>query len=96
MIDTIAERIRYYRDKLGLTQTDLAKCLGISRSAVNAWEMSLSAPSLANIVEMSYIFHITTDSLLTGKSKTLVDLTDLSDEERELVLRLVACFQSKK
>ena len=93
MLNTIAEKIRYFRDKLGLTQTDLAKRLGISRSAVNAWEMSLSSPSLANIVEMSRIFHTTVDSLIGMDDRLLVDVTPLSNEERELVLRLVSCFQ---
>ena len=96
VLHTIAERIRYFRDKLGLTQTDLAKRLGISRSAVNAWEMSLSSPSLANMVEMSRIFHTTVDSLLGTDDRLLVDVTTLSNEKRELVLRLVSCFKENK
>ena len=95
MINNVAEKIRYFRDKLGLTQTDLAKRLGISRSAVNAWEMALSSPSLANIVEMARIFHVTVDSLLNSTERQLVDISDLSNEEQELVLRLVDCFEKK-
>ena len=95
MINNVAEKIRYFRDKLGLTQTDLAKRLGISRSAVNAWEMSLSSPSLANIVEMARIFHVTVDSLLNSTERQLVDISHLSNEEQELVLRLVDCFEKK-
>lgn len=95
MINNVAEKIRYFRDKLGLTQTDLAKRLGISRSAVNAWEMALSSPSLANIVEMARIFHVTVDSLLNSTERQFVDISDLSNEEQELVLRLVDCFLKK-
>ena len=95
MINNVAEKIRYFRDKLGLTQTDLAKRLGISRSAVNAWEMALSSPSLANIVEMARIFHVTVDSLLNSTERQLVDISHLSNEEQELVLRLVDCFLKK-
>lgn len=95
MINNVAEKIRYFRDKLGLTQTDLAKRLGISRSAVNAWEMALSSPSLANIVEMARIFHVTVDSLLNSTERQLVDISHLSNEEQELVLRLVDCFEKK-
>ena len=95
MINNVAEKIRYFRDKLGITQTDLAKRLGISRSAVNAWEMSLSSPSLANIVEMARIFHVTVDSLLNSTERQLVDISHLSNEEQELVLRLVDCFEKK-
>ena len=96
MINNVAEKIRYFRDKLGLTQTDLAKRLGISRSAVNAWEMSLSSPSLANVFELAQIFHVTVDALLAREDRILVDITQLSNEERELVLRLIACFQKEE
>ncbi|MBE6656610.1 MAG: helix-turn-helix transcriptional regulator [Ruminococcaceae bacterium] len=95
MLNNVAEKIRYFRDKLGLTQTDLAKRLGISRSAVNAWEMSLSSPSLANVVELSQIFHVSVDTLLSEGDRVYIDATDLSSEERELVLRLIACFQKE-
>lgn len=96
MLNNVAEKIRYFRDKHGLTQTDLAKRLGISRSAVNAWEMSLSTPSLANIVELASIFHTTVDALLYEDARILVDITSLTNEERELILRLIACFQTKE
>ncbi len=95
MIFRIADRIRYLRDKAGMTQTDLSKRLGISRSAVNSWEMSLSMPSIANIVEMSQIFHVNVDYILSSSDKITVDITDLSNEEREIVIRLVDCFKKE-
>ena len=87
-----AERIRLLREKHGLTQTDLANRLGISRSAVNSWEMSLSSPSVANIIEMSKLFHVSTDYILSASDKTLVDISNLSSEQQELVFKLLACF----
>ena len=95
MILNIADRIRYLRDKSGLTQTDLANKLGISRSAVNSWEMSLTSPSLSNLVEMSKIFKVTMDYLVTASEKMLVDISDLSTEEKEVVLKLMSCLQNK-
>ncbi len=95
MVLKIADRIKYLRDKVGMTQTDLAKRLGISRSAVNSWEMSLSTPSLSNIVEMTKIFHVSADFLLTSDDKMTVDISDLSNEEREVILRLIMCLKQK-
>ncbi|MBQ8341686.1 MAG: helix-turn-helix transcriptional regulator [Clostridia bacterium] len=92
----VADRIRYLREKNNLTQTDLANRLGISRSAVNAWEMSLSSPSISNIVEMSRVFHVTADYLLSASEKLLIDISELSQEQREVVLKLVECFREKK
>lgn len=93
MILNIADRIRYLRDKAGMTQTYLAKRLGISRNAVNSWEMSLSTPSLANIVNMTQIFHVSADYLLSTSDQMLVDISSLSDEEQEVVLKMIACLQ---
>lgn len=95
MVLKIADRIKYLRDKVGMTQTDLAKRLGISRSAVNSWEMSLSTPSLSNIVEMTKIFHVSADFLLASDDKMTVDISELSNEEREIILRLVMCLEQK-
>lgn len=95
MIYNIADRIRYLRDKAGYTQTYLAKRLGISRSAVNSWEMSLTSPSVANIIEMTEIFHVSADYLLSVSDKLTVDISSLGSEEQEIILRLVACFEKK-
>jgi len=95
MIRNIGDRIRYLRDKAGFTQTYLAKRLGISRSAVNSWEMSLTSPSVANIIEMTEIFHVSADFLLATVDKLTVDISSLSNEEQEIILKLVACLENR-
>lgn len=95
MLYNIADRIKYLRDKAGMKQVELAKRLGISRSAVNSWEMSLSIPSVANIIEMTQIFHVSADYMLALSDEIAVDITALSDEEKEVVLRLVSCLGKK-
>ncbi len=94
MISNISNRIRYLRDKMGMTQTDLANRLGISRNAVNLWESSLSSPSLANIVEMAKIFHVSADYLLMSDDRVLIDITSLTNEQKEIVLKLVNYFET--
>ena len=96
MIYNIAERIRFLREKNGMTQSDLAKSLGISRSAVNSWEMSLSTPSVSNVVEMSILFGTTTDFVLSVSDKVLVDITDLTAEQQEVTIRMIHCLKKGK
>ncbi len=96
MILNIADRIRYLREKNGMTQTDLAKQLGISRSAVNSWEMSLSSPSVANIVEIARIFNVSADYILSSSDKLLIDISEISNEQKEIIIRLIDCFKKSK
>ena len=49
MKKSINERIHDLRERSGLTQSDLAIQLGMTRSGVNAWEMGISKPSLENL-----------------------------------------------
>lgn len=89
MIYNIADRIRFLREQCGMTQTDLANRLGISRSAVNSWEMSLSSPSISNVIEMSKLFNVSTDYILSIEEKVFVDISDLSTEHKEIILKLI-------
>ena len=50
---SLADRIKSLREGAGLTQAEIARALGISRSGVNAWEMGLSVPSTQYIVELA-------------------------------------------
>ena len=70
----VADKIKFLREQIGLTQSDLAKRLGITRSSVNAWEMGSSVPSTQYVVELANIFRVSTDYLLTGRPAEKQDL----------------------
>ena len=80
------------REKMNLTQTELAKRLSLTRSSVNAWEMGLSAPSTPFIVELSRLFHVTTDYLLGIDENTTIRTDGLTDEEISVVINTIECF----
>ena len=96
MLESIGERIKYLRERNGMTQAELAKKLGITRSAVNAWEMSISAPSVRSIIEISRVFNVSSDTILTDRDICTADITALSDNDRELVLRLIDALSREK
>ena len=46
----IADKIKLLREMSGMTQAELARKLGVTRSGVNAWEMGITTPSTQYIV----------------------------------------------
>ncbi|MBQ9975937.1 MAG: helix-turn-helix transcriptional regulator [Clostridia bacterium] len=93
--NVLGERIGNLRIKSGISQTALAKMLRVSRNAVNQWEMSMSNPSLANVIKLAQIFNVTVDYLLTAESKELIDVSELSFEEKEILYKLISRFKNK-
>lgn len=65
---TLGERIKYHRKRLGLTQEELARRMGVSAQAVSKWENNLSCPDISVLPELAEIFDISLDELL-GREK---------------------------
>ena len=62
---TIIEiRIKFLRDLKGLSQLELAKKLGVSRSVINSWENGYANISLRKLVKLSYFFKVPIDYIL--------------------------------
>ena len=91
----VAERIKNLREQKGLTQTQLAKQLGITRSSVNAWEMGISIPSTQYIVELSQIFKVSTDYLLGVDTSATVSVAGLSQKDVQLIHTIVSHLREK-
>ena len=93
---TMAERIKFLREKLELTQAEIARRLGISRAGVNAWEMGLSVPSTQYVVELAKIFGVSTDYLLGMGKTSMVSVEGLSEKQVAAVVNVIECFRAKK
>jgi len=62
---TIIEiRIKFLRDLKGLSQLELAKNIGVSRSVINSWENGYANISLRKLVKLSYFFKVPIDYIL--------------------------------
>lgn len=96
MIIQTAEKIRELREAKLLTQSDLARKLSVTRSSVNAWEMGISTPSIENIIELSKIFHVSTDYILGLENQTMINISTLNVDEKEIIHRLLLYFDSIK
>ncbi len=96
MVIQADERIKELRLSRGLTQTELAKIMSVTRSSVNAWELGISVPTAAKLVELSLFFHVSTDYLLGLEAKEGISLDGLDEEQREIIYSLLAYFEKRR
>lgn len=64
---TLGQRIADHRSRLRLSQANLAEKLNISRQSVSKWETDASVPEVGKLIELSRLFEITLDELMTGE-----------------------------
>ena len=60
----LQDKIIMYRKLNGWSQEDFAEKLNISRQAISRWENGTALPDAQNILQISKLFHVTTDYLL--------------------------------
>ncbi|MBP3402052.1 MAG: helix-turn-helix transcriptional regulator [Clostridia bacterium] len=91
----IADKIKLLREKSGMTQAELARKLGVTRSGVNAWEMGITTPSTQYVVELSMLFKVSTDFLLDMPLGVTVSVDGLSDREIASIIEIVNCYKCR-
>lgn len=63
----ISDRIKYFRKKNNLTQSQLAELIGVSPQAISKWETGIGCPDLSMIVPLAIALRISTDELFEYK-----------------------------
>ena len=91
----IADKIKLLREKGGMTQADLARRLGVTRSGVNAWEMGITTPSTQYVVELSLLFKVSTDFLLDMPKGVTISVDGLSEREIASLIEIANCYREK-
>lgn len=94
MVD-FGNTLRTLRTQNNLTQDQLSKKLGLTKSVISAYETGLRMPSYEVLIDISKIFKVTTDHLLGLERKQEVDLSGLTDEEIEALLDLIRAMKRK-
>ncbi len=94
MILKISERVKELRESKNLTQADLAKHIGVSRSSVNSWEMGISLPTIDRLIDLAQLFHVSTDYLLGLKDENSLSIGSLDKEQVDVINRLIYYFDS--
>lgn len=70
----LSDKLIGLRKSAGMSQEELAEKLNVSRQAVSRWEMGTAMPDAVNILQLSKLFHVTTDYLLNEEYESDADL----------------------
>ena len=60
----IEKRIRALRERIGYSQIEIAKILGVNRSLIALWENGYANISLKQLIMLAYIYQVPIDYLL--------------------------------
>lgn len=90
----LSSKIKLLREKQELTQADLARKLGLTRSSINAWEMGLSVPSTNYIVELSKLFNVSSDYLLGLDETSTLQVSGLTPKQVTVLNELIECMKN--
>ena len=87
-MQTLGERIAYYRKAANMTQAELAEACSVTAQAVSKWENDLTAPDISLIPKLAELFHITTDELLGVPKRTVTAVDPAKVDMSKMLFRV--------
>ena len=87
-MNTLGQRIAYFRKQKGLTQEALAELCSVSAQAVSKWENDLTAPDISLLPRLAELFGTTVDELLGVKKDAAVAVDPEHVDFGKLMLRI--------
>ena len=81
--------LRMLRERYGISQEELGRRVGRAGSVISNYENNLKLPSLDVLITMSEIYNVSLDYLVGFNKEDQVLLTNMTEEQRDLVHRLI-------
>ena len=92
MINGLPEKLKELRKKNGISQRTVAKNLDVSPSIISSYETGERTPSVENLLQLSYLYHCSTDYLLGKESvmpKMIIEADGLNGKQLQLLTELI-------
>lgn len=84
----IGNRIRKYREELGISQKQLAERIGVSNGRVSNWEQGINRPDADMLAELCRALKVSPSSLL--------GITLAKDELSDTEWKIIRAYREKK
>lgn len=95
MIIDLSIRLRQLRLDKHLRQEQVAELIGVTKSAISAYENDLRQPSFDVLLQLANLYRVSTDYLLGRTDTRSLDLSGLTAAEATLVTELVASMSAR-
>lgn len=89
------DRLRQLRKERNLTQKELANLIGVKNSVISFYEVGDRTPSLEVLIKLSKALHISTDKLLGIDKSETVNISGLSEKDKQYVQYLIDRLRNK-
>ena len=89
------DKLKELRMQNGLTQQQLATQLGVTKSVISFYERQERTPSPEVLRKMAAIFRVSSDFLLDIDRTKRLDVSDLDDDDIQLVSLLIDTLRRK-
>jgi transcriptional regulator with XRE-family HTH domain len=86
-------RLKSLREAKGVTQSEIAKRLSITRNGYNSWEQGLSMASPVYLIELSKLFGVSVDYLLGADNYATLNIEGLREKDVALLSELVVSLK---
>lgn len=90
------QRLKKLRTQQQWTQELLAERIGVTKSAISTYENTLRLPTYDVMIKLARIFHVSTDYLLGIEKKEVLDITDITEEQKQILALLITQFKQTK
>ena len=87
--------LKTLRLKENTTQAQLAQKLGLTKSVISAYETGLRLPSYDILIHIAKIYNVSTDYLLGLEHKQELDLSGLTQEEKDALMNLIKVMKQR-
>lgn len=91
----LGEKIKRLRESREWTQAELARKVGITKSAISTYELGIRTPSADVVCGFAKAFGVSADYLLGIAERRTVDVEGLSEHEEAIIRELVATLRGR-
>lgn len=101
----IGARIKYERERLGLTQPEFGKQIGVSKQCLSGWENGRTSPDVITLSNIAKLCHVSLESFLKAEdeykteqlhSSTVSNVDGYTEKEQQIINKIRAMSAERR